>query len=295
MNRDTEQIKELERKQSVSFFYGAGMGLSAYFAIGLYLIGKYIDERCKIAAGVCLLLFFVFCYMRAKLRVQFWDIFWQQVIVELGKHMKQVKLDGKSGFTEAEIKRLGMTVPADHYSSNHQVSGIYHGLTFRDATIRIEKRVPSRRRNSYDDYFWGRMFVCENMTKDLPEVMIRTMLFHHWNEGIIPAHRCEIEELKRGITMSVYIEKEADEERFFTPAVVEKINQLNNTVFNLAIRFYDGKMIVQYTASSGKVREDHFHRRQFGTMTEKIEKDANELLTILELAETVRAEWEKVS
>ena len=49
MNRDTEQIKELERKQSVSFFYGAGMGLSAYFAIGLYLIGKYIDERCKIA------------------------------------------------------------------------------------------------------------------------------------------------------------------------------------------------------------------------------------------------------
>ena len=95
--------------------------------------------------------------------------------------------------------------------------------------------------------------------------------------------------------MSVYIEKEADEERFFTPAVVEKINQLNNTVFNLAIRFYDGKMIVQYTASRGKVRENHFHRRQFGTMTEKIEKDANELLTILELAETVRAEWEKVS
>ena len=295
MNNNTEQIRALEHKQSISFFYGAGMGFSAYFAIGLYLIGKYIDERCKIAAGICLLLFFVFWYMRGKLRIQFWDIFWQQSLLVMEKHMEWVRLDRKSGFTEEEIKTLGMTEPVHQYNSSHQVSGSYHGIPFRDATIRIEKRIPSRRRNSYEDYFWGRMFVCENMPEDLPEVMIRTLLFHHWNEGIIPAHRCEIEELKKGVTMSVYIGKKTEEERFFTPAVMDKINQLNRTVFNLAIRFYDGKMIVQYTASSGKVQASSFHRRQFGSMEEKIKKDANELLTILDLAETVKAEWKEVS
>lgn len=269
------------------------MALCAYFAVGLYILGNIVDVRCKIASGVLLLIFLILWRKRKKMKGEFWNGFEQLVLEEWKTYFEGVEYDKKAGFSEEEIKKLGMNALLDCYMSDHQLTGIYHGIAFRDATIHIQKRVRHARRTSYETCFLGRMLVIEGMPEDISEVQLFSQIFHYRNESIIAPHRCEIEGFTTGGLWRVYVEKKEDVEKIFLPSVIKKLNLVTGVEI-LAIRIFEGKMVVQYSVPSGRVEANSFRRRQYGTLTEKVHKDAQELLGILELAELIRETWKTV-
>lgn len=171
------------------------------------------------------------------------------VLGALKKKFDDLKYDPNKGFTEEEIRKIGMLDTGDRFSSNDYISGTYKNIKFEQSDIEIEEEheeedSDGNKTVTYQTIFKGRWMVFDFNKKFIAKIQVVTsaipsMFFEKGKSRV----RFEDEEFNK--MFRVYTTVEHDAFYVLTPSIIEKMKDIRKRLNSgIMFAFVDNKLYI---------------------------------------------------